>query len=148
MRFCDMFWCHSRLPLTERIHLLFKFYFRFEFFDIRVFESSWAIRLSAASVIVPYWVRSHYGAHANAVLAEIYWRWKQSQSGSCLWVPDWDRIPDLLTVVAHYGKIRKSKNLTRKRNLKSKRTALWGGRNLRSIEWYQTHMCKSRETIF
>jgi hypothetical protein len=42
-------------------------------------DLSWSIRLSAASVVAPYYtVGSHYGAHANVGFAEIFWRWTLS----------------------------------------------------------------------
>jgi hypothetical protein len=63
-----VFWCYSidlKFLHKERVHLLFKFSFRVDFFLFSrlgvaslLCESSWAIvfiRLSEAIVVAPYW---------------------------------------------------------------------------------------------
>jgi hypothetical protein len=57
-----MFFGTSYYVLREHVLLLFKFHFRIEFSDFQVLcvdsllcESSWAIRLTAASFVAPYW---------------------------------------------------------------------------------------------
>jgi hypothetical protein len=90
--FVVCFWCHSidlkLLPLTERILLLLKFRVRAHFFWFSrigivslLCELSWTVCSTFRSFCCSSVLGSHYGAHANAVLAGTFWRWKLSQSG-------------------------------------------------------------------
>jgi hypothetical protein len=120
-------------------------------------ESSWAIKLSVATVVAPYWEptsvlmqmlvwRKNFedgNCHSLGLFAALYLEFPELNIKiSCLWATDWDRVSSLRWD-AKIVKFDTKTNYEKQTNF-----SIRCG-NLRSIEWYRKHtsMCKSCETI-